>query len=98
MKVMKWEPYDPHWIVDLAKAQYPDAPQFAAAIALCTRRSVESPAYSHFIDPTDANKPGAEWQFDQNIMLESETDGMIVLDVLKDGRIGGAEFVDKISL
>lgn len=95
---MKWEPYDPRWLVALAKEQYPDDPQFAEALARCTSRSEESPAYIHFVDPKDANKPGAEWQFDQNIMLESETEGRIILDVLKGGRIGGAEFLERISL
>jgi hypothetical protein len=42
------------------------------------------------------NQKGSEWQFDENIILEHETEGTIVLDVLKDGRIGGIEFVSQI--
>ena len=95
-KKLSWEPYDPAWLVTLANEQYPEDPRYAEALARCTKRSVESEGYSHFVDPTNCNKPGAEWQFDENIMLESATEGMIVLDVLKDGRIGGAEFVKKI--
>jgi hypothetical protein len=43
------------------------------------------------------NKKGAEWQFDENIVLEHDKLGTIVIDFLKDKRIGGIEFVKFIS-
>jgi hypothetical protein len=92
---LKWETYDPAWLVALAKEQYPDEPCFAEALARCTRRAEGCPSYMYFVDPKDVNQPGAEWQFDQNIMLESDAEGMLILDVLKDGRIGGVEFVTR---
>lgn len=91
-----WQPYDPSWLVGLAEEQYPDQPWLTAALARCTRCHVESPAYTYFVDPECANKPGAAWQFAANIELSSPTAGPLLLDVLTEGRIGGVEFLKRI--
>lgn len=93
---LTWESYDPTWLVILAKEQYPYEPEFGEALARCIRRAEDCQSYMYFVDPKDANQPGAEWQFKQNIMLASETEGTLVLDVLKDGRIGGVEFLKRL--
>jgi uncharacterized protein YuzE len=33
-----------------------------------------------------------EWQFNKNITLEHPEQGDLILDILKDGQIGGVEF------
>jgi len=93
---MDWEPYDPTWLVDLARESYPDEPWLAAALERCTRAAHESRAYVHFVDPANPNAPGSAWQFVENIVLEHPTEGDIVLDILTDRRIGGAEFLSRL--
>lgn len=51
--------------------------------------------YIRFVSGERPNQPGSEWQFDENIILEHESEGTIVLDILKYGRIGGIEFVSQ---
>ena len=52
--------------------------------------------YYKFTLPKKGNK-GAEWKFYENIVLEHEFLGFIVLDVLKNGRIGGIEFMNLVD-
>ena len=88
-----WNPYDPAWLVALAREQQPDLPWLADALATCTRASLESAAYLRFVDPRNPNQPGSDWQFAENIILEDPNRGDIVLDVLKGHRVGGVEFL-----
>ena len=53
--------------------------------------------YIRFVTGERPNLPGSEWQFEENVVLEHDTEGTIVLDILKDGRIGGIEFVSQIG-
>lgn len=93
---MKWKAYDPSWLVNLAQEQLADRPEIAKALAACRRAAIESRAYLHFVDAANANKPGAEWQFAENVRLEDPKQGDLILDVLKDGRIGGVEFLARL--
>jgi hypothetical protein len=93
---MKWESYDPTWLVELAQATCADAPWLAAALRRCTRVARESRAYLYFVNPADANGPGSEWQFAENILLEHPIEGSIVLDILTDRRVGGVEFLSRL--
>lgn len=88
-----WHPYDPSWLADLARAQLPGEAWLPEALLRCTTGRVESDsgAYIHFVDPCCGT-----WEFKRNLHLASREHGWIVLDVLKEGRIGGVEFVDKI--
>jgi uncharacterized protein YuzE len=49
-------------------------------------------SYSSFIPSEKGNFLGSEWQFDENIILEDDVEGTIVLDVLLNGKVGGIEF------
>jgi hypothetical protein len=57
----------------------------------------DTPEYIRFIESENANQPGADWQFDTNLVLEETEYGLVVLDLLKNKRIGGIEFVDEIK-
>jgi len=94
---MKWEAYDPAWLVALVREQCPDEPWLADAAATCTRCQVESRAYIYFVDGASPNQPRSPWQFERNIVLSSPSEGEIVLDILTDQRIGGVEFVRRIQ-
>ena len=93
---MRWEPYDPAWLVEAARKQVSEEPWLPEALARCTRCSWESPAYVHFVDPSSPNEEGAQWQCDVNIIIEHESEGVLVLDILKDRRVGGLEFLDRL--
>ena len=88
-----WIDYDPAWLVALAREQLP---ALAPALSRCTRALVESKAYIYFVSGDEANQPGSEWQFDRNEFLRDPVRGELVLDVLKDGRIGGIEFLSRL--
>lgn len=94
----EWKPYDPAWLIELAKTQLPDEPWLPAALAACTSAIQRSTAYIHFVDPKDPDEPSSEWQDQTNLTLHHPTEGDLVLDVLEGNRIGGVEFVSKLSL
>lgn len=53
--------------------------------------------YIELVPADRPNEKGSEWQFDENLLLEHDEFGTIILDVLKDGRVGGIEFWRKES-
>lgn len=94
---MHFEPFDPRWLVELAKQQRPELPWLAKSLESCTqchwkRRRI----YVYFVDPQSANQPNAEWQYRETISLEHPQFGLLMLDVLKDNRVGGVEFYDRL--
>jgi hypothetical protein len=57
----------------------------------------ESAACAYFVEPPGSpNMPGSPWQFRENVPLEDESEGTVILDVLQNGQIGGAEFLSKL--
>ncbi len=88
----RWRTYDPSWLVALAQQQLPNDKWLHASLKNCTQASGDIP-YIHFVSPRNANNPEAEWQFEKNVTLEDSEKGELILDVLKDGRIGGVEFL-----
>ena len=90
------QPYNPDWLVALATAQHADKPWLAEAFARCTTVVKGTEFIIHFVDPTDANKPGAEYQFDACVWLVDPAEGNLLVDVLKDRRVGSVEFYDRL--
>ena len=90
---MEWKPYDPSWLVVIAKRERAKEIWLIEALARCIRAWVECKSYIYFVDATNPNQPGSEWQFKKNILLDN---GRLVLDVLEGGRIGGVEFLDRL--
>ncbi len=88
----EWQLFDPEWLVALIHAQEPN-PVLEAEVAKCTRAIKESDAYFHFVDP--AEQTG--YEFDHNVALLDREHGMVVLDVWRDGRVGGVEFPDRVK-
>ena len=91
-----WVSYDPTWLVELARRELPNNKAIQDALAQCTRCRHESDMYIRFVDPRNPNQPGSEWQFKINNIMIHPTEGALVLDVLKDGRVGGVEFLDRV--
>lgn len=93
---MDWKPYDPTWMVDLAREQSADEPWLTDALARCTRAMEDGRAYLYFVDPIAPNEPGSDWQFDKNLTLEHPREGTLVLDILTGRRVGGIEFISRL--
>lgn len=89
--------FDITWIIDLIKEQEPGRIDLVEQLEKSEIRGWIRQPYVRFVSDENAKQPGAEWQFEGNLVLEHETEGTIVLDILKDGRIGGIEFIDQIS-
>ena len=66
---IKWETYNPQWIVDITKEQIPDKTEI-------------SRAYIYFVNGDNPNEPNSEWQFEENITLEDKKNGTIILVLL----------------
>ena len=84
-------------IIKYVEQQAPDRKDLVTALRNCKNGKWTSNGYYQFVDSKNANQIGSKWQFDENIVLEQENKGDIVLDVLKDGSIGGIEFIDLID-
>lgn len=92
----KQETFKIEWIIELLKEQEPERTDLIEQLERNERREWFRQAYIRFVNAERPNQPNSEWQFDENIELEHPTEGTIVLDILKDGRIGGIEFIKYI--
>ena len=81
------------WIIELLKEQEPDRIDLIAYLEKVEQQEWFRQAYVQFVSGYRPNEPNSEWQFDENIELIHPTEGTIVLDILKGGRIGGIEFL-----
>ena len=84
-------------IIRLVREQEPDREDIITALQNCKGGHWSSKAYYHFVDSRNPNQPGSEWQHEECIVIEHENEGDIVIDLLKDGRIGVIEFIDFID-
>jgi hypothetical protein len=53
----RWQPYDPRWLVELARVQLPEETWLPDALAACTRFRRRSDAYIYFVDNRRPNEP-----------------------------------------
>ncbi|MEO8591177.1 MAG: hypothetical protein ABI432_17495 [Flavobacteriales bacterium] len=85
--------FDPALLVRLARAQWSDRPELAAAFANCTREWPRNGLYTYFQSPVDREK---KWDFGGSLFLEHPVLGTLVVDVMKDNSIGGMEYLDRV--
>lgn len=105
MKILKalasfgngWKPYDPQWLVELAREQHQEKKWLAEAFSKCTSAQIGGRAYVYFVDYSNPNMPGSDWQFDQNLTLDHPDHGEIIVDVLKENKIGGIELLKELQ-
>ncbi len=94
---MRFKPFDPTWLVELAKRERPDLPWLSESLARCSQcHWKRSRIYVYFVDPESANQPGADWQYHETVSLAHPKFGCIMLDVLQDNKVGGVEFYDRL--
>ncbi len=84
---MTGAPFDPGRLVVLARAQHPDRPWLADALARCTAGRREGRAYVHFVEPDDP-----AWVVEETVRL-ADRGGDVLVDVLRGRRIGGVELL-----
>jgi len=84
---MEFSSYDPAWLVEAAKKQHPAEGWLHEALAKCTRAIGEEPVI-YFVDPKSP-----DWHVARDYRINDTPRGDVEIDVLKDGRIGGIEFL-----
>lgn len=84
-------------LVEAVQDQAPEFGWLAKALCNCETGEWESPAYVGYVSRHHPSQPGAEWQFETNVVLHHKEFGTVVLDVLKGNRLSGIEFVDRIG-
>jgi hypothetical protein len=89
--------FEPRMRIEAVKEQASGYPWLPEALAKCGAGRWESPAYAGYVSCPNPNQAGSEWQFEANVVLNHQTLGMLVIDVLKNSRLGGIEFVDRID-
>jgi len=90
---MIWTAYDPTWIADAVRAGYPEEKVLLNDIVRCTTCIVKNEKYTYFVDATNANRPGSQWQFLKSIKIQNTAFGPIKLDILIGKKLGGVEFL-----
>ncbi len=88
--------FEPSQLVNVAMEQAPDFPWLPHALATCSAGQWRGSAYIAYVPSDRPNHPGSEWQFETCVVLEHETLGQVVVDILQGQRIGGIEFVDRL--
>ncbi len=89
--------FKPSMIISAVQKQAPEYPWLPEALEKCGIGEWESPAYVGYISRQNPNQPGSAWQFVTSIILEHESLGTVILDILTGDRLGGIEFVDQIE-
>lgn len=84
-------------LIELVRKQEPERQDIISALTNIAGGNWENKAYFRIVNSDNANKSGAEWQFKENIIIEHEKIGTIIIDYLKDKRIGGIEFYELLD-
>ncbi len=85
--------YDPTWIVDLAKQQYPEDLRLHMALASCTRvvRYCDCGCGAAYFVDLSSETAGEESDFGMQVVLNREDGPAVVVDLLPDGRVASIE-------
>ena len=87
---------DKQTLIDLIKNQKLTNVNMIEQLKIMKAKRWLKKPYIRFINSDNANQQGSEWQFKENLIMEHSTEGTIIFDILKDGRIGGFELVKEI--
>ena len=90
---MIWTEYDPTWIANAVRESYPEETELLQDILTCTSCIVKNEKYTYFVDATNSNRPGSKWQFLKSIAIQNTACGPVKIDVLKNNKLGGVEFL-----
>jgi hypothetical protein len=79
-------------LIELVMEEHPDRQDVILSLQNSSGGYWSNKAYYQFVDSAHANQTGAEWQHEDCLLVKV----VIVIDVLKGGRIGGIEFLNLI--
>ncbi|MCL4371676.1 MAG: hypothetical protein M1380_12370 [Chloroflexi bacterium] len=90
---MTGESYDPTWIVELAKAHYPEDLRLHQALAACTRvlHLCDCGCGTAYFVELSSDVAGEESDFGLRVALQREDGPAVVVDLLPDGRVASIE-------
>ena len=88
--------YDLAWLRNEVLSRSPDDAGLLAAVEAAGEPLTVGAAYVLFVSAANPNQPGSDWQFARNVVFDDTDRGMVVLDLLQDGRLGGIEFPDQV--
>jgi hypothetical protein len=78
-------------IIELVREQHPERQDVIVGLQNTVRGKWTSKGYYQFVHSSNAN------DYDEAIVIEQDSKGDIIIDLLKAGRIGGIEFMDLIE-
>jgi hypothetical protein len=85
------QPFEPDHLIRLLYAQYPQRTDLLRALQLCSSGYWETQQYFDFI----GTRQSAATTIVENIVLEDQQEGKIVVDVVADGRIAGIRYASR---
>jgi hypothetical protein len=85
----KTGPYDPGWVVELAKEQRPADAELVQGLARCTMMVGECDCGCG--DPCFVNPASRDWKVKRCVELMRADGVSVIVDVLEDGRVGSIE-------
>lgn len=85
--------YDPGWVVELAKTQYPEDAWLHSALDSCTvvARYCECGCGTPYFVNMDPDAMGEDSEFGMRITLVRDSGTPVVVDLLPDGRVACIE-------
>ncbi|GEM_PF-1632004 len=90
LRTVDWEPYDPHWLVQIAREQLPEERWLPAALSICTICQRKSETRVEFINGSGLKKTGGTQPPNGNLILSHPSGGELRLDV-RNKTISGIE-------
>ena len=84
-------------IIKILEKEDPKNENLIQLLENCSGGNWESIAYFRFVNPKNANQPNSEWQFQENIIIEHNEIGTIIIDLLKNNKIGGIELLNQLK-
>ena len=81
--------YDPAWLIELAKKQIPNEAEIIDSLKSCT--TIVGFCGCGCGDPYFIDPDSEDWSFDYNVELQREDGVDIILDIMKNKRIGSIE-------
>jgi hypothetical protein len=87
---MAYVKYDPAWLIELARKQFPELDWLPVALAECTQAEHGNDGYGVVVTFIDR----MEGKFKENVILIEPKVGRIALDILRDGRVAGYSVIE----
>lgn len=91
------EPYfDIQSVIDLIKEQKPERLDLIEQLEKIEKKKMIRRPYISFKHKGKQGKKADEWKIQECLELQHKTEGIIILDIHKNGKIGGIELIDQI--